>query len=47
MKKSKFAEQQIAFAFHQAESGSQLAEVRRKLGIWQATFVDGSSFMTP
>jgi hypothetical protein len=33
MKKSKFTEQQIAFAFQQAESGTQVAEMCRKMGI--------------
>jgi putative transposase len=32
MKKSKFTEQQIAFALQQAESGTQVAEVCRKMG---------------
>jgi putative transposase len=38
MKKSKFSEQQIAFALQQAESGTQVAEVCRKMGILEATF---------
>jgi hypothetical protein len=33
MKKSKFTEQQIAFALRKAESGTRVAEVCRKLGI--------------
>jgi putative transposase len=35
---SKFAEQQIAFALQRAESGTQVAEVCRKMGISEATF---------
>ena len=38
MKKSKFTEEQIAFALKQAESGTRVEEVCRKLGISQATF---------
>lgn len=38
MKKTKFTEQQIAFALKQAESGISVEEVCRKIGIHQATF---------
>ena len=38
MKKSKFTEEQIAFALKQAETGTTVEEVCRKLGISQATF---------
>lgn len=38
MKKSKFTEEQIAFALKQAESGTSVEEVCRKMGISQATF---------
>jgi putative transposase len=38
MKKSKFTEQQIAFALQHAESGTQVGEVCRKMGISEATF---------
>ena len=38
MKKSKFMEEQIAFALRQAESGTTVAEVCRKMGISEATF---------
>jgi putative transposase len=38
MKKSKFTEQQIAFALQQAENGATVAEVCRKMGIAEATF---------
>jgi putative transposase len=38
MKKSKFTEEQIAFALHQADTGTYVEEVCRKVGISQATF---------
>lgn len=38
MKKSKFTEEQIAFALKQAEIGTGVAEVCRKIGISEATF---------
>jgi putative transposase len=38
MKKSKFTEEQIAFALKQAELGSTVEEVCRKMGISEATF---------
>jgi putative transposase len=38
MKKSRFTEQQIAFALQQAETGTSVEDVCRKLGISQATF---------
>jgi len=38
MKKSKFTEQQIAFALKQAELGMPVEEVCRKIGISDATF---------
>ena len=38
MKKSKFTEQQIVFALHQAETGVRVSEVCRKMGISEATF---------
>lgn len=38
MKKSKFTEKQIAFALRQAESGTTVGEVCRKMGISEATF---------
>ena len=38
MKKSRFTEQQIAFALKQAETGLPVEEVCRKLGISQQTF---------
>ncbi|MBB6521318.1 transposase InsO family protein [Pseudoteredinibacter isoporae] len=38
MKKTKYTEQQIAFALRQAEAGTRVAEVCRKIGISEATF---------
>lgn len=38
MKKSKFTEQQIAFVLHQAETGTAVSEVCRKVGVSEATF---------
>lgn len=38
MKKSKFTGEQIAFALRQAEVGTPVAEVCRKMGVSEATF---------
>lgn len=38
MKKSKLTEAQIAFTQHQAESGTMVTEVCRKMGISETTF---------
>lgn len=38
MKKTKYTEQQIAFALKQAEIGTRVGEVCRKMGISEATF---------
>ena len=38
MKKSKFTEAQITFALRQAEQGTRVTEVCRKMGVSQATF---------
>ena len=38
MKKSKFTEEQIAFALKQADTGTKVTEICRQLGISQATF---------
>ena len=38
MKKSKFTDEQIAFSLKQAETGTKVAEVCRKIGISEATF---------
>ena len=38
VKKSKFTEKQIAFALKQAELGTRVEEVCRKMGISEATF---------
>ncbi len=37
MRKSKFTESQIVFALRQAETGVNVAEVCRKMGISEAT----------
>jgi putative transposase len=38
MKKARYTEEQIAFALRQAETGTAVAEVCRKLGIAEQTF---------
>ena len=38
MGKKNFTEEQIAFALRQAESGTSVAEIIRKLGISEQTF---------
>jgi len=38
MKRSKFTEEQIAFALKQAETGTSVGEVIRKIGITEQTF---------
>ena len=38
MKKSRFTEEQVAYALRQAESGIAVAEVIRKLGVTEQTF---------
>jgi putative transposase len=38
MKRSRYTEEQIAFALCQAESGTPVAEVIRKMGITEPTF---------
>ena len=38
MKKSKFTEEQIAFALRQSETGTRVKEVCRKMGISEATY---------
>ena len=38
MKKSRFSEEQIAFALRQSESGTAVEAICRKLGVTQATF---------
>ena len=39
MKKSKFTDEQIAFALRQAETGTIVAEVCRKMGVSEAAFL--------
>jgi putative transposase len=38
MKKSRFTEEQIAYALRQAESGTPAADICRQLGVSEATF---------
>jgi putative transposase len=38
MKRSKFSEEQIAYAMRQAESGTPVSDVCRQLGVSEATF---------
>jgi putative transposase len=38
MKKSRFTEEQIAFALRQAETGTKVSEACRKMGVAEATF---------
>ncbi len=38
MRKSKFTDEQIAYALHQAEAGTSPSEICRKLGISEQTF---------
>jgi len=38
MKKSRFSEEQIAYALKQAEAGNKVQEICRQMGISQATF---------
>ncbi len=41
MKKTRYTEEQIAFALKQAETGTRDGEVCRKMGISEATFITG------
>jgi putative transposase len=38
MRKSRFTEEQIAFALRQAETGTKVSEVCRKIGVAEPTF---------
>lgn len=38
MKKTKFTEQQIVFALKQAETGTRVDEICRKMGVSEATY---------
>jgi putative transposase len=38
MKRSKFSEEQIAYALRQAESGTAVGDVCRQIGVSEATF---------
>ena len=41
MKRKRYTEEQIAFALRQAESGTPVAEIVRKMGISEQTFYRG------
>ena len=43
MKKSRFTEEQIAFALKQAETGIRIDEICRKMGISDASFLQVDS----
>lgn len=45
MKKSRFTGEQIAFALRQAEVGTPVAEVCRKMGVSEATYCSPSAPM--
>ena len=38
MKRSKFSDKQIALALHEAEQGTSVAEITRRMGITEQTF---------
>jgi putative transposase len=38
MRKTRFTEEQVAFALRQAETGTPVAEVSRKMGVSEATY---------
>jgi putative transposase len=38
MKRKRFTEEQIAFAMRQADSGTPVADIARKLGVSEQTF---------
>lgn len=42
MKKSRFTEEQIAYALKQAELGMTVGEICRKMGVAEATFTFGA-----
>jgi len=44
MKKTRFTEEQIAFAFRQAQTGSPIVEVCRKMGVSEQTFFRWKKF---
>ena len=44
MKKSRFTEEQIAFALRQAETGTKVSQVCRKIGVAEATFYNWKKY---
>jgi len=47
MRKSRFTEQQIAFALRQAESGTKVSEVCRKIGVAVNTYLSAYLWYIP
>jgi putative transposase len=47
MKRSQYTAEQVAFALRQAESGTQVSEVCRKMGISEQTFYYSSRSICP
>ena len=45
VKKSRYTEEQISYALRQAETGTPVAEVIRRMGISEQTFYGGRSCM--
>jgi putative transposase len=45
MRKSRFREEQIAFALKQAETGTPVAEVIRRMGVSSRPYIAGRSSM--
>jgi transposase InsO family protein len=44
MKETEFTDEQVTFAFRQAETGTRVAEVCRKMGISEATFYNQENY---
>lgn len=44
MKRKRFSEEQIAFALRQADSGTTIEEICRKMGVSEPTFTAGRKF---
>lgn len=45
MPKKRFSDEQIAFALRQVKSGTTIGEICWKMGIAEATFIDGRRIM--
>ena len=46
VKKSRYTEEQIAFALKHAETGTRIDEISRTMGICDATFTSGDKSMS-